>query len=380
MHNILDLGMEELTAALASLGQPAYRARQVWQWIYARGARRFEEMSNLPASFRESLDAAYRIQRLKVREKRVASDGTVKWLLELTDGEAIESVCIPEEDRSPASLLPAGGERSPDREPRRTLCLSSQVGCAFGCVFCRTGLMGLKRSLTAGEIVAQVFTAVEDKAAAKTGFEGLNLVFMGMGEPTDNWDAVRRAILNLVHKEGVGLSPRRITVSTVGVVPALEWLSDVKVNVALSINAVRDDLRSRLMPVDKKYPLAELLTAARRFREQSRARLTFEYVLLRGINDSDQDARALGEIAGQVRARVNIIPFNSSPDLPFERPTDDELARFSYGVTQGGVRALVRKSRGRDILAACGQLAVMAESGHGTMESSGQQESLKIGG
>ncbi|MBI2891207.1 MAG: 23S rRNA (adenine(2503)-C(2))-methyltransferase RlmN [Nitrospirae bacterium] len=343
VENLLDLTLDDLTRELNRAQEAPYRARQIFHWTYVQRVPRFDAMANLPTSLRESLSSRFEILRPEVRAYVRSADGTQKWALGLADGLAIETVLIPD-------------------GTRRTLCLSSQVGCAFGCVFCSTATMKWRRNLSPGEIVAQLLTVLE--GPGRDAAAGLNLVFMGMGEPTANLEAVGRAIRILTDRSGLGFSPRRITVSTVGVPAGIAALARWGVGLAISLNAVRDDLRTRLMPVNKTHSLADVLVAAKRFGESSKGRLTFEYVLLGGLNDGEDEARLLAGMGRDANARVNVIPFNppaggAEPLAPgLRRPTDVEVDRFAAVLAREGATVMVRRSRGADIGAACGQLAV----------------------
>lgn len=344
--NIKSLSLEELSEWLRTHDQPSYRARQILQWIFQRGAESFEAMTNLSRELRAALGAEYTIERPRVARREISEDGTRKLLLAFADGAQVESVLIP-------------AERSGDEPERRlTLCISSQVGCGMGCGFCATAALGLRRNLRAFEIVDQVLEAKREIGGKRPI---TNIVFMGMGEPLHNYDEVIGAIGILTADWGVGCSPRRITVSTVGLVPQMkQLLADTKVNLAVSISATTDEVRSRLMPVNRKYPLAELTAACRALPLPRRRRITFEYVMLRGLNDSIADARRLAKLLRGIPSKVNLIPFNPFPGISFISfaPTPrPEIEAFRGELLRHGVHATVRESRGQDIRAACGQLA-----------------------
>ncbi len=292
-------------------------------------------MANLPSAVREALSEDFDCTLPRVSRVSDSQDGTAKLLVELGDGEVVESVVIP-------------------REERLTLCISSQVGCAIDCAFCATARLGLRRNLDPGEIVAQVL-----HARVKASPHPLtNYVFMGMGEPLANYDRLLRAIEIMTSRWGLGISPRRITVSTAGLVPQLERLArETSVHIAVSLTAARDELRDRLMPINKRYPLAELMEACRRLDLPRRKRVTLEYVLLGGVNDTARDVSELIELVRGMAVKVNLIPFNPFPGAGYDRPEDEAVDRFQTGLLAAGVHATVRKSRGRDIEAACGQLA-----------------------
>jgi 23S rRNA (adenine2503-C2)-methyltransferase len=344
-RNIKELSPEDLGAWLGAEGEAPYRARQVLQWIYGKGATSFGAMSDLSKALRSRLESSFTIDRPRIARAALAADGTRKLLLELGDGSRIESVLIPAE-----------------LSERLTLCISSQVGCGMGCAFCATATLGLRRSLAAHEIVDQVLEArreLADRAVAGEPQSTLtNIVFMGMGEPLHNYEEVVRAIAVLTADWGVGLSPRRITVSTVGLVPAMKrLLEETRVNLAVSLSATTDDVRRRLMPVDRKYPLAALLGACRELPLPRRKRITFEYVMLRGENDSLDDARRLGRLLRGIPSKVNLIPFNAFPQSGFASSERAAIEAFRAALLRQGVHATIRESRGRDIQAACGQLA-----------------------
>jgi 23S rRNA (adenine2503-C2)-methyltransferase len=344
-HNIKELSLEDLSAWLVELGEPGYRARQIARWLYARGVESFAAMSDLPRALREKLETSFSIPRPQIVRIARAEDRTRKLLLSLKGGGRIESVLIP------AEL----GERL-------TLCISSQVGCGMGCAFCATATLGLERSLRADEIVDQVLEArCALRAAAAAGepqSEITNFVFMGMGEPLHNYDEVVRSIGVLTAEWGLGISPRRITVSTVGLVPQMKrLLEDTRVHLAVSLSATTDAQRARLMPVDRKYPLEALLGACRDLPLPRRRRITFEYVMLAGENDSLEDARRLGKLLRGIPSKVNLIPLNPFPGSRFAPTPRPSIEAFRAALLRQGVHATIRESRGRDIQAACGQLA-----------------------
>ncbi len=344
--NIKCLSEEELSAWLGEHDQPKYRARQILQWIYQRGAESFAEMTNLSKDLRTSLAESFTIDRPTVVQRDVSVDGTQKLLLGFSDGARIESVLIPAERST---------DEQDEREGRLTLCISSQVGCAMGCGFCATATLGLRRNLQAFEIVDQV---LEAKRVLPAERPITNIVFMGMGEPLHNYDEVVRAVGILTAEWGLGVSPRRITVSTVGLVPPMKrLLEDTKVNLAVSISATTDEARSRLMPVNRKYGLSALMAACRELPLPRRKRITFEYVMLRGQNDSIADARRLARLLRGIPSKVNLIPFNSFSGVPFAPTPRPDIEAFRAELLRHGIHATVRESRGQDIRAACGQLA-----------------------
>ncbi|HUI16843.1 MAG TPA: 23S rRNA (adenine(2503)-C(2))-methyltransferase RlmN [Alphaproteobacteria bacterium] len=342
LKNLIGLSRAELEAELAPLGVERFRARQLWHWIYRRGAGSFAAMSSLSASLREALAERYVLARAQVARDQQSSDGTRKWLLELADGNLIETVHIPEEDRG-------------------ALCVSSQVGCTLSCKFCHTGTQRLVRNLEAGEIVGQLMLArdaIGEWPAPEDGRMISNLVLMGMGEPLYNYENVAKALRIVMDHEGIAISRRRITLSTSGVVPQIRRAGEeLRVNLALSLHAVRDELRDVLVPLNKKYPIAELIAACRDYALLNpNRRITFEYVMLKGVNDAAADARELLRLIRGIPAKVNLIPFNPWPGAPYECSEEDAIRAFAEIVMNAGYHAPVRTPRGRDILAACGQL------------------------
>jgi len=339
--SLLDLGgleRHEIEESLASLGAPRFRGRQVFRWIHRHAAGTVEEMTNLPQALGRDLAERYTIDTPTVVSKETSVDGTTKFLLRLADGRTIESVYIPD-------------------TPAQTFCVSTQVGCAMQCGFCLTGRMGLVRNLTAGEIAGQVRVLARETGLLDKPF---NIVLMGMGEPLHNYEATMKALRILADEEGLAVHQKRITLSTVGVLPALERLATEPLmpNLAVSLHATTDDVRSRLVPPNRKYPLAALVEACRRFPLAKRRRITFEYVLLAGVNDTDDDARRLAKLLSGVRAKVNLLPLNEAAGIPYSRPSDERVDAFAKILADRGVTVSVRKSRGRDIRAACGQLIV----------------------
>ncbi|HEV2300496.1 MAG TPA: 23S rRNA (adenine(2503)-C(2))-methyltransferase RlmN [Stellaceae bacterium] len=340
--SLVGLGRAELAAEVARIGAPAFRARQLWHWIYHRGASDFALMSSLSKEFRAALSAAFALSRPMVARSLASQDGTRKWLLRFADGEEVETVHIPEEDRG-------------------TLCVSSQVGCTLSCTFCHTGTQRLVRNLSAAEIVGQVMIARDalgEWPSPSSDRQVTNLVLMGMGEPLYNYENVKAALRIVMDPEGLSISRRKITLSTAGVVPMIARCGEeIGVNLAISLHAVRDDIRDRLVPLNRKYPIAELIEACRTYRGATNARrITFEYVMLKGVNDSPAEARELVRLIKGVPAKVNLIPFNPWPGAPYECSSDSAIKAFSDIVFAAGYAAPVRTPRGRDILAACGQL------------------------
>jgi 23S rRNA (adenine2503-C2)-methyltransferase len=334
--NIKHLSFTEFEAYLYERKQPAYRAKQIWQWLYQRRAVSFTEMTNLAASFREQLAEDFVISRLAIRRKSVSSDGTTKILFGLDDGHSIESVLIPE-------------------VKRQTLCISTQAGCGLGCSFCATALLGLQRNLHASEIVDQI---IEASRLLTDQRRITHIVLMGMGEPLANYEQTIRALKVMTDPSwGLGISSRRITLSSVGLVPQIKKLiAETDVNLAISLHAADDALRTELMPINRKYNLQQLIDCCRSLPIPRRKRITFEYVLLRGINASAADAHRLGDLLRGLRCKINIIPFNPHAGSPFKRPNDEEIAQFQQILYGRGLQVNVRRPRGDDIQAACGQL------------------------
>jgi 23S rRNA (adenine2503-C2)-methyltransferase len=342
-QNLIGLSREALTASMAELGEPAFRARQLWQWMYVRGATSFDGMTSLGKPLRAKLAERFIVARPEVARLQDSLDGTKKWLLRFVDAQEAETVHIPEEDRG-------------------TLCVSSQVGCTLTCKFCHTGTQLLVRNLTAAEIVGQ-FMAGRDAYGEwptpdDTGRMLSNVVVMGMGEPLYNFENVATALEILMDGEGIGISRRRITLSTSGVVPMMKVCGErLGVNLAISLHAVTDEIRDRIMPINKKYPLKELIQACHDYPGASNARrITFEYIMLKGVNDSAADARALLKLVKGLPAKFNLIPFNPWPGSEFETSDMKSVKAFSDILQDNGYSAPIRMPRGRDILAACGQL------------------------
>lgn len=351
-QNIKALIPDKLEEQLLGLGLKKYRATQVFEWIYGHHAESFDEMTNLAKTERALLAERFYISHLHEVKVECSVDGTRKFLFELEDKHTIESVLIPDEDRS-------------------TLCISSQVGCAQACRFCLTGSGGFRRNLEAFEIADQVLAVEKILAAEPMGetaactepsderFRHItNIVLMGMGEPLANFDNVLNALAVITADKGPGFSARRVTLSTDGLVPEIERLgrSGIKVNLAVSLNATTDEVRNSIMPVNRRYPIKELLAACRRFPLDDRRRITFEYVMLREVNDSEADALRLAKLLRGIKCKVNLIPFNPFPGSEFKRPDDIVVQRFKKILADHHYTALVRESRGRDISAACGQL------------------------
>ena len=335
---LVGMDFPELTALVTAAGQPPFRAKQLHHWLYRLGTREFSEMTNLAKVFREWLEGHCVTGLPRVVDRREsAEDETVKLLLELSDGELVESVLMRERDWW-------------------TVCVSSQVGCALGCTFCTTGAGGFRRDLTCGEIVGQV---IEARRLVPDGEFLRNIVFMGMGEPLLNPTAVTGALRILTDPDGMAVASRRITLSTAGIVPELRRLSekDLGINIAISLHGVCDEERNKIMPIGRRWPIAEILAACREFGLRPRRRITFEYVLLGGVNDSDAHARALGKLLRGMPCKINLIPYNPSKVLPYRRPSMDRVNRFQDILLHQNYTVCVRFSKGLDVDGACGQLA-----------------------
>ena len=348
--DITGLDRAGLEAFFAGLGEKPFRARQVLQWLHMRGVADFQAMTDLGKGLRAELAARARVLEPAVLAEQRSADGTIKWLLGLEDGNSVEAVFIPEEDDGSAEVQ--AGQRG-------TLCISSQAGCPLDCKFCATGASGFRRNLTTAEIIAQVRHARSVVGDALT-----NIVFMGMGEPLLNYDAVVPAINLLLDDFAFGLSRRRVTVSTVGVVPKIEQLGhDTPVNLAISLHAVRDEVRDRIVPINRSYPLERLLGACRAYPLGKSRRITFEYVMLDGVNDSLADADRLVELLRGIPAKVNLIPFNPFPGTELGRSPEAVIESFRQRILDQGIVAITRQPRGEDIDAACGQLRGQGREG-----------------
>lgn len=345
--SLVGLQRAELANELATIGEAPFRARQLWHWIYHRGADEFAAMTSLSRGLREELCQCYTVDRPGIRLEQRSNDGTRKWLLHFEDGNEAETVFIPEEDRG-------------------ALCLSSQVGCTLTCTFCHTGTQRLVRNLSAGEIVGQVLVARDSYGEWPTprGDRLLsNIVLMGMGEPLFNYDNVANALRIIMDPEGIAISRRRITLSTSGVAPMIARVgAELGVKLAISLHAATDELRDALVPINKKYPIAELMRACRDYPGADNARrITFEYVMLKGVNDSPADAKALARLVAGIPAKFNLIPFNAWPGAPFECSPEERMRQFATILNDAGYTAPIRTPRGRDIMAACGQLRSVSE-------------------
>jgi 23S rRNA (adenine2503-C2)-methyltransferase len=339
-RNLLGKSGKELREFLQTLGEPAYRGAQIYHALYAERRFDFQAMTNLPAALRERLSHEGTIALPQIVRRHVSSDGTVRYVLSISEAKpaSIETVFMPEESR-------------------QTICVSTQAGCAVDCRFCLTATLGLVRNLTAGEIVGQVLVALEDNRAALR--PQTNIVLMGQGEPLLNFEPVMAALRILLDPNAIAISPKHATLSTSGVVPGIERLAGEKMRpkLAISLNASSDEQRDEIMPINRKYPLAQLLEACRKYPLRPWEHLTFEYVLLGGFNDSPEDARRVVRLLANLRAKVNLIPWNPG-DLPYQKPDERRVAEFKAVLTDRNVPAFVRDSRGQDVMAACGQLAL----------------------
>ncbi len=342
---LIGLNPDELKEVLSIHNLPGFRSKQIWHWLYHRGVRDFESMANLPKDLRATLTEKYSIERPKLITEQKSEDGTIKWLLGMSDGQQVEAVFIPEAKRG-------------------TLCVSSQVGCTLTCKFCHTGTQPLVRNLGANEILQQIMFARDalDEWPAKDkkdeGRDLTNIVMMGMGEPLYNYENVAKALKICMDEEGLGISKRRITLSTSGVVPQIvQCGEELNVNLAISLHAASNELRSSIMPINNKYPLEELLAACRDYPGLSEnRRITFEYVMLKDVNDSDEQAHSLANLLRAIPCKINLIPFNSWPGSGYECSSGNRIDSFARILEEAGYDAPVRRARGADILAACGQL------------------------
>ncbi|HTI41788.1 MAG TPA: 23S rRNA (adenine(2503)-C(2))-methyltransferase RlmN [Vicinamibacterales bacterium] len=350
--NLAELDLPDLEILLEQRAYERFHARQLYRWIYKRGVTDFEKMTDLSKEFRARLARDFEVVTPRIVSDLKSIDGTRKFVLELADQRRIEAVFIPD-------------------TPAMTFCISTQVGCAMSCGFCLTGKMGLLRNLTAGEIAAEVRVLA---AATNLLDHPFNIVLMGMGEPLHNYDNTMKALRMLHNENGLAVSPRRVTLSTVGIVPGLQRLAHEPLmpNLAISLHATTDEQRTELVPPNRKYPLAEILEVCRRFPLKRRSRITFEYVLLAAVNDTPEDARRLAKLLSDIKAKVNLIPLNPAPGIPYERPSDERVDRFAQILADRHLTVSVRKSRGQDIRAACGQLIVEG----GVKKSAAQQMAL----
>ena len=353
--DLAGLELKKLEDFVVSLGHKKFHAKQIYNWIWKRGVTDFAEMTNLGRELRAAIAAKAIISLPEVVQHQVSEDGTQKFVLRLADGKQIESVFIPD-------------------TPKQTFCVSTQVGCAMGCAFCLTGKMGLIRHLTASEITGQVRLLARSLHLLDKSF---NIVLMGMGEPLHNYDNTMKAMRMLNEKEGLDMHPKRVTLSTVGLVPQMDRLAQEELmpNLAVSLHAASEEQRAAIVPPSKKYTMQDVIEACKRFPLSKRRRIMFEYVMLAGINDSDEDARKLVKVLSGVKAKVNLLPLNAAPGIPFERPSDERINKFARILADKGLMVSVRKSRGRDIRAACGQLIV---EGQGVKKSAAQKMAAEL--
>ena len=359
-YTLLGLGIQELASLVEEWSQPHFRAQQLFEAVYGQRVESAEQISTLPKDFRRSLaERGFSVGLPKIERKFVSMDGTIRYLVAFADGRSVETVWMPEGDGGETGDGSDAGDQpegpSSRKWDRATICLSSQVGCAVDCQFCLTAMLGMQRNLTAGEVVGQVCAVLNDHRVSPPQAR-VNLVFMGMGEPFLNYENFIKAVRLLA--EGVGIPESRMTVSTAGIVPRIYDLGAeaVRPKLAISLNASNDELRTRLMPINRKWNLEKLMAAARDFPLRSRERLTFEYVLLDEVNDSSQNARELVELIRGVRAKVNLIALNPGPGISFQTPAQDKVEQFQNILITAGVPTFIRRPRGRDIYAACGQL------------------------
>jgi 23S rRNA (adenine2503-C2)-methyltransferase len=360
-NSLLGLNLQELTNLALESGQPAYRGQQLFDAVYRQRIERLDQVSTLPLEYRARLaEQGWGVGLPTISRKFVSSDGTVRYLVDLADGETVETVWMPEGD---GGEIGDGSEAGDEIESgtalvgwrRATICVSSQVGCAVNCKFCFTALLGVKRNLEAGEIVGQI-AAVLREQGVEPPLKRVNIVFMGMGEPFLNYDNFMKSVQLLA--EGVGISESRMTVSTAGIVPRIRDFGQeaLRPKLAISLNGSNDELRGEVMPLNRKWNLGELMKAAREFPLRTRERLTFEYVLLAGVNDAPEQAREVVELVRGIRAKINLIALNPGTELPYRTPEPERVLAFQRILVAAGIPAFVRRPRGRDIFAACGQL------------------------
>jgi 23S rRNA (adenine2503-C2)-methyltransferase len=359
--SLFGLNLQELTSLALGSGQPAYRGQQLFDAIYGQKIERLDQVSTLPLDYRARLaEEGWQVGLPHVARKFVSTDGTVRYLVELADGETVETVWMPEGDGGESGDGSDAGDEievggAPVAWHRATICVSSQVGCAVNCKFCFTALLGVKRNLSAGEIVGQTAAVLRDQGV-EPPLQRVNIVFMGMGEPFLNYDNFMKSVGLLA--EGIGIPPSRMTVSTAGIVPRIHDFGQemVRPKLAISLNGSNDALRSEVMPLNRKWNLSELMKAAREFPLRARERLTFEYVLLSGVNDAPEQAREVAELVCGIRAKINLIAMNPGTELPYRAPEPARVLAFQKILMAAGIPAFIRRPRGRDIFAACGQL------------------------
>lgn len=344
--NFYEYTLEELEQHLVSMGKEKFRAKQVFKWVYEKRVENYDDMSNVSKAFRAELPDIFHFELPRTVAELKSKDGTRKWLFDIGDGMTIETVLIPNKDRL-------------------TLCVSSEVGCNIACRFCFTGKQKLKRRLSAGQIVGQFLHA--NDSLAKDGLHVTNIVFMGMGEPLDNPEAVFKSIEILHDQNGIGLSRKKITVSTSGLVPMMPLIAKAKVRLAVSLNAPNNEIRSYVMPINKKYDVWQLLDMCKQYYAETGDRITFEYVLLKGVTDKIEQAKELWDLVRDIPCKINLIPFNEHPGSGFERPEPAQVIAFQNEMIRLGAHVLLRKTMGRDIFAACGQLTSKYEGRPDTM-------------
>ena len=340
LKNLFGLSLAEIEGLMKALGEPAFRAAQIYSWLYAKRVRGFAEMTNLKSALREALKTSHEVRRIAVADRQFSTDGTIKTLFRCDDGATIESVYIPE-------------------AKRQTICISTQAGCPVKCAFCLTGISGYKRNLKPWEILSQVAEVMDEaKRASPRDERAWNVVVMGMGEPLLNYENTMAALRILMDPEGFAITPKKLTLSTVGILPALEKLKlePVRPNLAISLHAPTSKLRGELMPIENKYALKDVIAAADSYPSPRGGRVTYEYVLLRDVNDKDEHAHALARLLRGRNGKVNLIPLNPAGPIPFEAPRPAQVTRFEGILKDAGIPASVRKPRGQDVLAACGQL------------------------
>ncbi len=340
MINFIGYSQQKLKQLFADWGVPSYRVNQVFSWVYHREVKQFNDMTNLSKDLRARLADHFYIALPRIAHKTQSRDGSIKYLFALANGSQVESVWMPE-------------------GARKTLCISSQVGCRLACSFCLTGTLGLKSNLTAGEIIGQYLAVNEDLPEAD---HATNVVMMGMGEPLDNYDAVCDALRLMVSPEAMRISNRKVTLSTAGLVDRIRQFAQegLHINLAISLNATEDSTRDAIMPINKKFPIKTLIDCLKKYPLKPNRRITFEYVLIKGINDSDADAVRLGKLLSTLRCKINLIPFNGFEGSPYEAPSEERVKSFQNHLISKKYSAFIRKNRGADILGACGQLAAQA--------------------
>ncbi len=366
-NSLLGLNLQELTNLAIGMGQPAYRGQQLFDAVYRQKTERLDQVSTLPLEYRARLaEQGWEVGLPRIARKFISSDGTVRYLVELADGETVETVWMPEGDGGESGDGSEAGDEIegapvPMAWRRATICVSSQVGCAVNCKFCFTALLGVKRNLEAGEIVGQI-AAVLREQGVEPPLQRVNIVFMGMGEPFLNYDNFMKSVRLLA--EGVGIPESRMTVSTAGIVPRIHDFGQetLRPKLAISLNGSNDALRSEVMPLNRKWNLGELMEAAREFPLRARERLTFEYVLLADVNDAPEQAREVVELVRGIRAKINLIALNPGTELPYRTPEQERVLAFQQILVAAGIPAFVRRPRGRDIFAACGQLKRTVET------------------